>query len=40
MPVLNMALTSFGGLSDEGAQVHHVVGHRRVLGCVCVHNSA
>ena len=29
-----------GGLLDEGAQVHHVVGYRRVLGCVCVHNPA
>ena len=29
-----------GGLVDEGAQVHHVVGHRRILGCVCVHNPA
>ena len=29
-----------GGVLDEGAQVHHGVGHRRVPGCVCVHNPA
>jgi hypothetical protein len=28
------------GLFDAGAQVHHVPGHRRVLGWVCVHNPA
>ena len=29
-----------GGLLDEGAQVHHGGGHRRILGCVCVHSPA
>ena len=31
---------SVGGLFDECAQVHHGVGHRRILGCVYVHNPA